>query len=262
MENDKITHIYGLYLKKGIYQFKFIVNQNDWVLEIKYPNNCLNNYIDVVNDNQFVKIYTTIKNDIVYISGSWDDWKTKSLMINYLTNIQDFCEKEKIFIGLDTIKKKNSEQVKEFRTYAKYKDYHLFHNTHYDWWTFPIEKKSKFGFGYSIDLIDAKILKQDKIYMDNYLEGVKLLALAWGWDIENQKLFEKRQSTQKWSFWPIRLYKATRSLEMLKHCGYPSEIDSTINLYFDSLKIYGKLVINKYGEFKWPDYDINSIFFK
>lgn len=54
------------------------------------------------------------------------------------------------FVGLKEFKRLNANQIKLFEQWYKDQAWRKFHNSHYDWWIFPICDKSNFGFKYSI----------------------------------------------------------------------------------------------------------------
>jgi hypothetical protein len=69
---------------------------------------------------------------------------------------------------------------------------------------------------------------------DNYLLGVELLANSWGWDLRQARYLTDPQPEQCWQGWPIRLYKATKSVKLF---GYEAE--------FESLKKLGRDLMSK-----------------
>jgi hypothetical protein len=54
------------------------------------------------------------------------------------------------FVGLKEFRRLNANQIKLFEQWCKERAWKKFHNSHYDWWIFPICDKSNFGFKYSI----------------------------------------------------------------------------------------------------------------
>jgi len=41
--------------------------------------------------------------------------------------------------------RKCTEQNEEFRKWDQQKDYSQFHFSHYDWWAFPVNRRSSYG---------------------------------------------------------------------------------------------------------------------
>jgi len=124
--------------------------------------------------------------------------------------------KNQTFVGIDEMKELHKTQLEKFETAAEKQDWNQIHDTHYDWWMFPINEISKFDWKYSVNKEDIEQLRLDSDYMQEYRRGVKLLLLSWGWDINSRKLIEDPNVNrgQKWANWPVRLYKAGRSLQL------------------------------------------------
>ena len=118
------------------------------------------------------------------------------------------------FIGVDKLIQKNAKQLLHFRTFAENHDWHSFHSNHYDWWAFPIGSPSSHGYRYSVSKESVEVLKQSSQFLSNLSESADLLLLSWGWDsAKNQKLANVEPG-QTWADWPIRLYKALRSMQI------------------------------------------------
>src|SRR5262249_46870431 len=118
------------------------------------------------------------------------------------------------FKGIDAIKKKQKEQLTLFKAWASEGRWAMFHQSHYDWWMFPIDEKSNsYGLEWTVYEGDIARLKQDADYIQNYLEGVRLLALSWGWDLAAQDYIANPKPEQCWRQWPVRLQKAAKSLK-------------------------------------------------
>jgi len=82
-------------------------------------------------------------------------------------------------------------------------------------------------FDYTVFQDDIVDLKNDEKFMKRYREGIKLLILAWGWDIEKKEFVQSPQNGQKWQQYPIRLYKAAKSALLF------GEDD-----YFESMRLF------------------------
>ena len=118
------------------------------------------------------------------------------------------------FVEVDTLIQENANQLLKFRTFAKNHDWQSFHSNHYDWWTFPISSPSSYGYRYSVSNESVEKLKQSSQFLSNLSECVDLLLLSWGWDsMKNEKLAHVEPG-QAWANWPIRLYKAWRSVQI------------------------------------------------
>jgi len=101
------------------------------------------------------------------------------------------------------------------------------HKAHYDWWMFPLDERSSYELDYTVFADDIEDLKHDEEFMKNYKEGIKLLLLAWGWDIEKKELVMSPQNGQKWQQYPIRFYKAAKSALLFGE-----------NEYFESMRLF------------------------
>lgn len=53
-------------------------------------------------------------------------------------------------------------QNAEFKQWCLQKDFEQFHYSHYDWWAFPINRKSSYGDKYKLFPEDKKILEKDE----------------------------------------------------------------------------------------------------
>ena len=120
------------------------------------------------------------------------------------------------FIGVQALKELQANQVELFRTWAKGGHWEAFHANHYDWWTFPIDAPSSFGFKYTLDGGSISELSQDEEFLASLRKATELLLSSWGWDpIRNQPMQHPAKG-QAWANWPIRLAKANRSLVLFK----------------------------------------------
>ena len=120
------------------------------------------------------------------------------------------------FIGVDALIKENANQLSQFRTFAENRDWQSFHSNHYDWWAFPIGSPSSYGYRYSVSKDSVKVLKQSNEFLSNLSESAGLLLLSWGWDSVKNESLVNVDSGQAWAHWPIRLYKAWRSMQIFE----------------------------------------------
>lgn len=128
------------------------------------------------------------------------------------------------FVGLEYLKKKHAAQIAEFEQWASERDWMAFHNSHYDWWTFPYGyHTSSYGAAYAIYEYEAEHLKQDEQFIKRFLRGVELLMLSWGWDLNGRCHIPNPDPDQCWQDWPIRLYKCAKSLKLF---GFEEEFRS------------------------------------
>jgi hypothetical protein len=138
------------------------------------------------------------------------------------------------FVGLQGIKDKQRQQLEKFQQAAASGNWMAIHNDHYDWWMFPIDEQSMYGLAWTVYDGDIEELKRDPEYLARYLLGVELLARSWGWDLRQACYLPDPQPGQCWQDWPIRLYKAAKSVKLF---GFQAE--------FASLKKLGQDLMSK-----------------
>ena len=153
------------------------------------------------------------------------------------------------FVGLKALKEKQASQLALFEVWAKSHDWMQFHSSHYDWWMFPFSKPSQFGFAYVVCESEIRELKQDPDFVRNYLRGVELLLLSWGWDLQKECGITEPDHDQSWHNWPIRLYKCAVSLQEF---GYTAE--------FNSVRSYARLLLKQGVSFEYNGKDLSTIF--
>ena len=153
------------------------------------------------------------------------------------------------FVGIAELKRKQAEQLAAFEQWAASGNWSALHSAHYDWWMFPIDETSQHGAAYTVYAGDIDELKRDPVFIKNYLRGAELLALAWGWRLESRSYVEQPQRGQAWSHWPIRLYKAARSLQLF---GYNDE--------FESLKMFALELLKKNESLRYGGSDLSLLF--
>jgi hypothetical protein len=110
------------------------------------------------------------------------------------------------FVGLAKIRAQHAQQVAKFEEWADGAKWDQFHRQHFDWWTFPIDLPStNYALAYTLGRADAKDLLDDPSFLSlyrkgsaaplsshrtgstNHLTGVELIALSWGWNIQQQQ---------------------------------------------------------------------------
>jgi hypothetical protein len=153
------------------------------------------------------------------------------------------------FVGLVQLKHLHHEQILSFKYWASKNQWFIFHQNHYDWWTFPINKPSHYGFKYVVYEGDIEELKQDSRFMDDYIKGVELLSASWGWDIKYCEYLRNPDPSQKWNNWPIRLYKAGLSVQLF---GFSD--------LFYALQSYARELIGQGESFCYNGRDLSALF--
>ena len=104
------------------------------------------------------------------------------------------------FVGLIKLKSTHAKQIDNFRHWAAQKEWISFHENHYDWWTFPINDKSSFGLTYTVFKEETDLLQTDSEFMNNFRDGLRLVALSWGWKLETREEIpvNQRDLHQQW----------------------------------------------------------------
>ena len=152
------------------------------------------------------------------------------------------------FAGLEKFRAAQQQQLEKFRAWAAQGDWGRFHREHYDWWTFPTDEPSAYAFQWTLYEAERAELAKTPEYRDNLIELAILLMRAWGWDLPAQRYIENCASEQRWSHWPIRLYKCAKALQLF---GCERE--------FESVRQYGVDRMNE-GEQFWYNRDLSWLF--
>ena len=124
------------------------------------------------------------------------------------------------FVGLDGLKQAQKRQVQHFEGWASAKMWQRFHNEHFDWWTFPIDKGSAAtGFKYDVSGAPLEELKTDTPYLQSLARAAKLYALSLGWDSKARAWMSKPDTARGQGFSQNkinkqRLFKIGRSLQI------------------------------------------------
>jgi hypothetical protein len=153
------------------------------------------------------------------------------------------------FVGYETLKTRQREQLAYFEEWAANNQWRRFHDSHYDWWMFPIDEPSRYGYSWVVYEGDVAELVKDAAYIKNYLRGAELLALSWGWDLYKRKNIPNPQRDQSWQGWSIRLYKSSKSLKLL---GF--------NHIFESMKVFANELIDKGENMDYNGRDLSLLF--
>jgi len=153
------------------------------------------------------------------------------------------------FVGYVTLKARQREQLESFEDWATNNRWRRFHDSHYDWWMFPIDEPSRYGYAWVVYDGDVAELMRDEAYIRNYLRGVELLALSWGWNLNKKEKILNPQKDQSWQGWSIRLYKASKSLKLF---GF--------NQLFESMKAFAHDLIENGENMEYNGRDLSLLF--
>lgn len=153
------------------------------------------------------------------------------------------------FVGIEQIKAKQKWQLDLFEEWASKDEWMQFHYSHYDWWMFPINRASGYGFIWTVYEGDIFELKQDEVYITNYIRGVELLATSWGWDLFRHDYILNPHRDQTWQNWPVRLYKVALSVQLF---GFDD--------YFNSFKKYALDLMQRGEAMTYNGNDLSWLF--
>lgn len=147
------------------------------------------------------------------------------------SGVKQMCEMTKIPPSekVKNFKKLQSKQLSQFKKWEKENLWHKFHQTHYDWWTFPSDRSShKHGDKFKLSYPEIKSLAQDKDFMKKYTDSVDLVAKSWGWNRAEEKPLVKKHHYQKWNKKDVRLGKMIHSSLLLNDTGIFSSLQKFI----------------------------------
>ena len=155
------------------------------------------------------------------------------------------------FIGLSALKEEHAAQVMQFEEWAAQNDWQKFHDAHYDWWTFPVNEPSSYQTRYTVYADEISQLKREAAFVARYLRGAELVAASWGWNLSGADYLPHPTPAQIWQIWPVRLYKAARSLQIF---GCTTE--------FESLQKYGRQLIAQGHDFSYHGHNLKPLFLR
>ena len=126
------------------------------------------------------------------------------------------------FVGIPQMKRSLKEMggkpygnIQKFKEWALEGEWEEFGEHHYDWWMFPINRRSSsHGWKYTVYESDIQELKQDSEYMADYILGAKLLIKSWGWNPEENDFYPRPGEKQEWKNNDVRLKKLSLSLKL------------------------------------------------
>ena len=153
------------------------------------------------------------------------------------------------FAGLEMLKQTHRRQIDEFESWAVQNGWERFHYSHYDWWAFPIDQPSAYGFKWVVYEGEIASLLGDASFMQRYKRGVELVAASWGWNLPAHSFIASPHPGQSWHNWPIRLYKAAQSVKLF---GLADT--------FESLRAYAQYLINNGETFIYNGRELSELF--
>jgi hypothetical protein len=153
------------------------------------------------------------------------------------------------FAGITKLIEAHSAQIAEFEAWAATGDWEKFHSRHYDWWVFPVDQPSSYGYRWTVYGGEVAELKKDAGFVEKYLLGVRLVAASWGWDIYGRACLPAPAAGQSWHHWPVRLFKAAQSVRLFSY------LDE-----FESLKLFALELMKNGEQMTYNRWDLSWIF--
>lgn len=164
------------------------------------------------------------------------------------------------FLGIDRVKEDQAKQLQQFRTVKKDGNWRKIHDSHFDWWTFPIDRGSMaYGDGYNVAGQHHRKLKRDAEFISNLKEAMAIYAESLGWDIESSSWLPNidwdNYQGPDGNINGARLYKIVRSAQVF---GLQNELESLL-LMIASLRTNDKFraQIGRNSFWENPDVPIN-----
>lgn len=131
----------------------------------------------------------------------------------------------------------------QLQAFSRSKDYNAIRSHHYDWWMFPIDRSTT-GKGEKFRLSSHHFttLAQHPAFIKDYIEGIRIVLDAWGWDLKNKRDISK--GSQRWDGYGIRLAKMANSLQLfIKNAKTPSVRKELENVYQSVRLFYRNIVL-------------------
>lgn len=151
------------------------------------------------------------------------------------------------FIGLAMLREQHAQQVATFERWAAACDWYAFHENHYDWWAYPVNRRSGYGDRYKLTPEAVEALQHDGAFLTLWRRGVALGCLAWGWSLAEGRYIDHPQAGQAWANWPVRLYKMAVSARVLNQ---PAVVDQLRTLAED-LRAKGEVFMYDGRDLNW-----------
>jgi len=117
-----------------------------------------------------------------------------------------------------------------FREAVAARNWDRIHNDHFDWWQFPCDFGSQTEFNLKSEQ-DIQNLLADPAWHADYLESVRLVSRAFGWDIDSASLIADDSGGRWRPDKDIRLAKIIRSLWLFGETRY-----------FESLRSFARII--------------------
>lgn len=146
------------------------------------------------------------------------------------------------WVGVNEMIRLQQETYDRFLRWTTESAWHEFHRAHYDWWAYPIDRKSQHGFKYTVYADEIAALRATPAYVNILKELARLQLLAYGWSLIDAKSAADREQGQRFSgdTRVARLEKCARSLQLFGLCDQ-----------FRSVQTFAQLLISKGVSMQW-----------
>ena len=217
--------------------------------------NCIysNNYSNkesIIDDEDPIKSNSeSIKNTIKIFKKKYCFKSTKTPNNSFIkrSNGKENALKEFKFIFREKDQGGGLGNLKKIKLWASNNEWKKIRKSHYDWWMFPNDQGSSKEFAFDEELLTE--LSRDKAYVSDYIEGVRLVLLAWGWDLNNNKFVENPHPDQRWDGYAVRLMKIIYSLILLEQA---EEYESVCKFIISIIKRdHGGVPYEDIEDWKW-----------
>lgn len=142
--------------------------------------------------------------------------------------------------NIDFVKEQQTKYILRLRTRSQNRDWCGIHRDHFDWWLFPIDDGSRKECNLCCER-DIERLLEDALWIEGYKESLRIVARAFGWDIERSQLTDSLDGgnweTNTYSNRDVRLYKMIRSTWLFG-----------LKDYFASLQAFAKYIDSVWHE--------------
>lgn len=166
-------------------------------------------------------------------------------------------------VRVNETKRLQSQYLELFRSRCAAARWPDIHRDHFDWWQFPIDDGSRPEFNLKSEA-DIAFLRSDAEWLDAYLESIRLVARAWGWDVDQRSFIAGNgveiSSSPLSGFWDkkdVRLAKIIRSLWLFEEKEYFESMQSFANLinareYNNRGFFYGSMCLDEILHMRLP----------
>jgi len=239
-ENEFLDHIDSLKLDEVASDFELETGISAWGLEFDEEGNAFTAewaHAGFASEDEYDQWFDGPMSDII---GETRPGKTQGSLFDD-NKWEDYRESAQYttYGGDQDLITRNSEQHQKFAEWTAGKDWKQFHNSHFDWWAFPIDEMSNtYGQQFAIPPETITKLRADRDFQKKLSDNLTNAARAYGWDIAEKKWIGddiRDESQVPGPLSQIRLYKMARSALVLGHCSH----FRSLQRMYDNLTSFG-----------------------